>query len=304
MAFQDLGIVLVGVDLPDDPPAAADPVLAAAIALAQAAGARLHVVHAVESGPLEPPLPPSLSDEMETAAAALDRYVEAVVPAGIDNSTRAVRLGRAHRVLAEEAASVGADLVVLGPHRGSDLGAQVLGTTADRVLRTLDVPCWVVRGPLVPPLRHLTAPVDFSPVSTRALDVALRLAHVLGKPGQGAAPPDLEALYVEWPVTLDDDPDRVETELKPRLRNAVDAARGRTSLGAAVTVHTAVEPGVDPSRGILRRADETGTQVIVLGTHGRGAIARTLLGDVASIVSRRARTHVVLVPPAPGTDGR
>ncbi len=303
MTPHTLQTVLVGVDLPDEAHSDADPVLATAVALAHEAGARLHVVHAVESGPLEPPLPPSLSAEMETAAAALDQYLDAALPGGGERVTRSVRLGRAHHVLAEEASKVGADLVVVGPHRGGDLGAQLLGTTADRMLRTLDVPCWIARGPLALPLRHLTAAVDFSPVSARALDVALRLARTLGNAGQGAAPPDLEALFVEWPVTLEDEPDLVENEIRPRLRQEVDEARARTSLGSAATVHTAVEPAVDPSRGILRRADENGTQLIVLGTHGRGWVARALIGDVASIVSRRARTHVVLVPPAPGTDG-
>jgi hypothetical protein len=41
------------------------------VSLANGLGAGLHVVHAVESGPLEPPLPPTLSAEMETARAII-----------------------------------------------------------------------------------------------------------------------------------------------------------------------------------------------------------------------------------------
>jgi nucleotide-binding universal stress UspA family protein len=306
MSSRQIRTILVGIDLPGEDAPGVDPVLATAATLAQGLRADLHVVHAVESGPLEPPLPPSLSREMETAAAALDRYLDEVLPKGVTTAGRQVSLGRAHRVLAERASTVGADLLVLGPHRGGNLHAQVLGTTADRVLRTVDVPCWVVRGSLSLPLRRLAAPVDFSKVSERSLDMALLLAHSLGGAAgaRGAPPPELDVLYVEWPVTLEDDPDLVERELLPRLGEAVDQARARMSLGAAATIRPSVRGAVDPSRGILAHADESDSDLLVLGTHGRGAVARALLGDVASIVTRNAHCHVVLVPPVPGTDGR
>jgi nucleotide-binding universal stress UspA family protein len=49
---------------------------------------------------------------------------------------------------------------------------------------------------------------------------------------------------------------------------------------------------------ILRTADETGCNLIVLGTHGRTGLGRLLLGSVAEQVLRRARCPVLLIKAA------
>jgi nucleotide-binding universal stress UspA family protein len=47
---------------------------------------------------------------------------------------------------------------------------------------------------------------------------------------------------------------------------------------------------------ILRVADERDVSLIVMGTHGRSALARAILGSVADRVVRQAKVPVVLVP--------
>lgn len=294
--------ILAGVDLPDDD--REDPVLLTAVTLAGALNAELHLVHAVEAGPLEPPLLPSLSRQMETAHAAVNEYLEEALPEDALATTVHVDLGRAHRVIARRARELGVDLLVLGPHRDVTLQPQGLGSTADRLLRTLDVPCWVARGPVSLPLRSLVAPVDFSPLSDRALDLALTLGLALGgtEGTPGAPPPMLEVLHVEWPAVLEDDPELAERDLIPRIQGDVASARDRTGIAEGVATRPLVEGALDPSRGILAHARESETELVVLGTHGRGAVTRALLGNVASVVARRAPCPVVLVPPPPEMD--
>jgi len=295
MTAPPIGSILVGVDiaLREGP----DPVLATAAALAQVLRAELHVVHAVESGPVTPPLLPSVTQGLETAARALDLYLDKALLQGQAFASRHVGLDRAHRVLAARAHEVSADLVVVGPHRGGVLG-RALGTTTDRLLRTLHTPCWVARGGLDLPLRRLAVATDFSDLSRPALDFALLLARDLGGAATVGAPrPDLDVLNVEWPAALDDDPDREEGVLIPQLADEIAAAKGRTGLDHVAVVHPRVVAALDPSRGILSHAAEYHPGVVVLGTHGHGALARTLLGSVASIVAREAPGHVVLVAP-------
>jgi nucleotide-binding universal stress UspA family protein len=58
----------------------------------------------------------------------------------------------------------------------------------------------------------------------------------------------------------------------------------------------------DAATEILRVAEETKCDVIVLGTHGRTGLGRLLLGSVAEQVLRRAPCPVVTVKtPLPGT---
>lgn len=291
--------ILAGVEVEDSE--GADPILATAVALAEVLGAELHLVHAVESGPLEPPLLPDLTTRMEQAADALDLYLEEALPAGTEPASVHVDLGRAHRVLSERAAELKVDLLVLGPHGGMRTPAGGLGTTTDRLLRTVRVPCWIARGEPRFPLERISAATDFSGPSRPALDLALELARDLGGAAgsPGTPPVELEAIFVEWPATLAHDPEKEERELLPRLREEMAAAEERTGLAGAAVVHPRVLSATDPAWGILKHVAAAESDLTVLGTHGRGAVARTLLGSVAAVVAREAPGPVVLVPPPP-----
>jgi nucleotide-binding universal stress UspA family protein len=297
MTASGIRSIVVGVEVGERE--GPDPVLGAASTLAEALGAELHAVHALESGPLEPPLLPNVSEEVDRARRALDLYLDSFPPGGREPDTRHVELGRAHRVLLQRAEAVGADLLVLGPHRGARLPTGGLGTTTDRLLRTARVPCWIARGTLELPLQRLAVATDFSVRSHPALDLALALASDLGgaATSAGAPRPDLSVLHVEWPATLRDDPELEERDILPRLANEVSAAEARTGLGQAAVIRPRVLAARDPSWGILTHLSQESPGVTVMGTHGRGAVARTLLGSVATVVARDAPGPVVLVPP-------
>ena len=51
-----------------------------------------------------------------------------------------------------------------------------------------------------------------------------------------------------------------------------------------------------PPDTILRMADERDCDAIIMGTHGRGAIANTFLGSTAKRVLRRTRKTVFIIP--------
>jgi nucleotide-binding universal stress UspA family protein len=63
-----------------------------------------------------------------------------------------------------------------------------------------------------------------------------------------------------------------------------------------VRVESTVMEG-DPATMILRAAEETHSDVIVMGTHGRTAVARLLLGSVAEAVLRKAPCPVLTAKP-------
>jgi len=51
-----------------------------------------------------------------------------------------------------------------------------------------------------------------------------------------------------------------------------------------------------PPEEILRKADESDCDVIVMGTHGKGIIKHSFLGSVAQKVLRRVRKPVFIIP--------
>jgi len=85
----------------------------------------------------------SLERELERAPAALERQVQRlqeVMPARV---TAHVRAGQPARSILQTAIDIGADLIVLGTHRRSRLGALLSGSVAERVLRDAHCPVLV-----------------------------------------------------------------------------------------------------------------------------------------------------------------
>ncbi|MFO7927522.1 MAG: universal stress protein [Halobacteriota archaeon] len=72
---------------------------------------------------------------------------------------------------------------------------------------------------------------------------------------------------------------------------ALEAAKRQCT---ADRIETAIVDG-PPSREILAYAEETGCDLIVMGTHGRGGLNRLLLGSVAERVVRSATIPVMTV---------
>lgn len=56
-----------------------------------------------------------------------------------------------------------------------------------------------------------------------------------------------------------------------------------------------IEGRGDPARTIAERAKDAGADLIVVGTHGRGAMGRALLGSVSTNVLHRAPCDVLVV---------
>ena len=138
------------------------------------------------------------------------------------------------------------------------------------------------------PLGSILHPTDFSANSEFAFRVASALArdynarlillHVI--------PPPM-VIYAGGPVPAETWPS-VE-EVKENLHKM----EGRT---CHVRIESQVLEG-DPVDMILRAAEETHSDVIVMGTHGRTALTRLLLGSVAESVMRKAPCPVLTAKP-------
>src|SRR3954468_623524 len=119
---------------------------------------------------------------------------------------------------------------------------------------------------MIPPIRRLLVPVDFTARSTKASEYAALLASVLGA--------SVHLLHVEEPFTTSRawdgcDPEDAERNQRRNLeiRCKLDAvAAGFKRTGA--TVMTEVCTGLI-SREIVAVATRRGTDLILMGTQGR-----------------------------------
>jgi nucleotide-binding universal stress UspA family protein len=184
------------------------------------------------------------------------------------------------------------DLLVLGVAADGKRGGWLHSGVAERLARRS--PCLVLtvpetaRAQAAPLIRSILIPVDFNQHADEALACGLAWAarwnasvHVL----HVYSPPWVrDAGYVPPPAALVAD---VVHRLEEKL--AADVS-GRHE--ADLSVRTVVGIG-KPAEEILRYAEETEADLIVVGTHGRELIGRLLLGSVAEAMLRRAPCPVL-----------
>lgn len=140
-------------------------------------------------------------------------------------------------------------------------------------------------------MRTMLVPVDFSPVSRRAMKAALRLAPALGL--------RIELLHVVARPVFGMDLSNYGVDMMPFLHEAVRSMqkrlfrlrdRHRDCLHALP-----VEVG-DPASLILDHARRLKAAFIVIGSHGHGAAYDLLAGSVAQSVLRHAPCPVLVLP--------
>lgn len=193
-------------------------------------------------------------------------------------------------------AAAGADRLVcmataasLRPHRGH------IGSVAEGVVRRIGRPV-VLAGPhrgVHPgaPTQRVIAPVDGSPLSEAALDVAGDFARAVGVP--------------VWVITNISS----KEESAAGMRLGGDLAASEAGHVFHLAQSLAERFGIDaqyevlheddPARAILDFAGDDGT--VVMSTHGRSGLSRLFGGSVATdVVARSSRAVFVFRPPETG----
>lgn len=284
--------ILVATDLSDG----SAEVLRGAGALAELAEAELHVVNAVD--PYATRMDDVTIEEAKTSATtAVKEQLRASLPPRIPVTTCRVTMGPPHEVILQRSRDLGVDLVVIGPHRERDAGGGELGTTADRLIRTSDAPCLVLRAPLSLPLRRMLVSSDLSAAAGGAVNLALVWAGALRLPSATGERTRLQVLHVA-PGRGGNGASAGGGGNEGELRDQVAEAVRSSGVRSLVEIEPVVAEGEDVAEEILRRAREGTADLLVMGTHGQSSGDRALIGRVSSVVARRAACPVLLVPPS------
>jgi nucleotide-binding universal stress UspA family protein len=138
------------------------------------------------------------------------------------------------------------------------------------------------------PIGTILHPTDFSDNS----EFAFRLACALARDYHAR----LILLHVLPPPMVVYAGGLVPAETGPSVEEAKEELRRMEKRPHHVRIESTVMEG-DPVDMILRAAEETHSDVIIMGTHGRSALARLLLGSVAEGVIRKAPCPVLTAKP-------
>ena len=189
-------------------------------------------------------------------------------------------------------ASESSDLLVLGAHGLNPLRDLILGTTAERLLRTSKRPVLVTKCPPQAPYEQVLVPVDFSMYSAPALERARQIApnaritivHAFRVPFEGK-------LRIAG-VADDSILAYCEEERQEAVKNVKELIRG--SDDDAHRISYAVERG-NVSRVILAQEEQLSADLIVIGKHGRSMVEEWLLGGVTRHVLAGSKCDVLVV---------
>lgn len=191
----------------------------------------------------------------------------------------------------------GSELIVMGTRGKTGLAHVLLGSTAERVIRT--APCPVLAVHMAKdevPVEHagvgldrILVPIDFSDCSLDALEYAAVVAR--------QAKASIELLHVLEPVAYGLDftmshADERKDKRERLTKRLEDLSAALSAAGIAVKSH--VRGGV-PADSILDDARTLPSDLIVMGTHGRRGLSHVMAGSVAEGVLRQARCPVLTV---------
>lgn len=297
--------------VPLDGSAFAERGLPIAVALARRSQARIELVH-VDNPHIYPsgvPMPdPRLDNELRTGVHhALDVLAGQLAARNASEIRVTCLEGPVARTLEHYITSRGPDLVVMSTHGEGGLSRLWLGSVADHLVRHSSVPILLVRPGATgaahdePLFGHILVPLDGSKLAERALEHAVTLAT----PGATA----FTLLQVVVPVSVAPQPytstgvaingenmdqrvHDVEIYLE-RLRG--ELAENGFDAAIKAIAHWSV------AASILEYAGEHAVDLIAVATHGRGGVARLLLGSVADKILRGAQTPLLIYHPA-GTE--
>jgi nucleotide-binding universal stress UspA family protein len=275
----------------------ADKALEAAEVLAKPLGARIHLLHVMHVPvsavtPEMAAIPASfwrdLRSYAERKTAEQQKKVE---QKGVRCTTEIVEDVPGFAIAAA-AKRANADLIVMGSRGLSGVKHAVLGSVAERTVRTAPCPVLTVKhegGALR--LRTILVAMDFSPSAHRALELAKELAKSAG-PAHVIL---VHAYYI--PVELEQYLIQKGDPVLERLSESVtkDLEKILTDLQNAGISSEYIAQNGAPERLIVELAKSKHVDLIAMGTHGRRGLSHLLLGSVAERVVRTAECPVLTV---------
>ena len=194
------------------------------------------------------------------------------------------------------AAEIQPDLIVMGSHRKQLLLDIFIGTTIERVIRRGSFPVLMVNHEAQRKYENVVAPVDMSDTSANALRVALSTGLIGDK---GAT-----LLHAFMPVAkgkmfvAGSDQASIDSHVASERRRAMEELE--TFLAANDLKRTRWSLRVEdraPMEIISRAVSEMRPDLLVMGTHGRAAILKALIGSVTEAALRSLNVDILAVPP-------
>lgn len=274
--------------------------------------ARLHVCHVINLPSMATYYGNVTADPVEEQQ-RLRTYVESRINELMEHRQvqweMLVSVGHVADEITRLASDTDVDLVVAATHGRSGIKRLLLGSVAERLMRTLPCPLMIIRGGAMddahqkdPPVkfRKILVGSDFSETAGSALEYGLSLAQEFQAKlilAHVVAPPIY--LDLDHPVvSVDlDSREELETGLKEKLHAMIPGDVYDWCAPEVVLMNG------QPYSELVRYAENEGVDLVVLGAHGYNLMEKLFVGATTDRVVRRAPCPVLSVRPKPATHG-
>ena len=196
------------------------------------------------------------------------------------------------------------DLLIVGAHQRHGLSRVLNGSVAERLARHVaraPIVCVPTSGseraashraPAIPHILTVLAPTDLSEVGNAAISHAYALLRATG----GV----VELCHVHehglpHPAYAYDERSRLTAGAREALVRELRALVPPEAETLGITTHVTVIDGDKAAETIVQAAERLNVDAISLASHGRGGLARTLIGSVAQEVVHRSARPVLVV---------
>lgn len=205
------------------------------------------------------------------------------------------------------AAAADADLIVMGSHGHTAFKTLLFGSVTNAVLASCTTPLLVVRDEVAPTRDSLKVgiAVDGSKYGIAAVRYVLKHLDLFGRQGDSPGPsitlihvvPDLFSIIVpgfgDAPVAIRK-PDQVIDMQTKAFEAALAPVRKLIKPTGLETTETSLI-GNNAGDELAAYAKKNKLDVLVMGSHGYGALKSAVLGSVATRVAAKCRTPLLLI---------
>lgn len=258
--------------------------------LAQFQGSQLHIVHVVDDDQPDE----LIVMERRESERVLSEQLKSVPELQGVQCRPLVIVGDPFDGILRAAAQVSADLIVMGAHRKQLLLDIFIGTTIERVVRKGSFPVLMVNNEAQRRYDRVIAPVDMSDVSGLALHTALSAGLISNGNAtllHAFLPPKGKMFIADSDQASIDNYVAGEREL---ARNELAAFLVSNKLDQE-RWSLRIEEG-SPIEVISDVISELRPDLLVMGTHGRSAIVKALIGSVTEEALRSLSVDILAVP--------
>ena len=275
--------------------AEANDVTRAAAELAKRTDSAIAPVHALGWRPLESD--EALSKRIHATREKIMAHLAPFMDESVEVFEPVIARERPAELVVEAASSIGAQMIVTGGGGPATVRRWVLGSTAERIVRSAPVPVFVARGIPLQRTAPVLCPIDLSPQSRVGLSAAIRMARLF------------ECPLVTITVIPEDEHGWLSAaDLEHELEREEDAARNQVGKFIAATdfgdldVTNKVVVG-HPAQRIIEESQEA--WLLVIGSRGFTDLVPGNLGGVTERALRFSRCSAYAVRDAdPARDER